>query len=144
MRSQILALKRARAGRKAMTAPEVRLWQVLRGSRVGALRFRRQHAIGSYILDFYCPEKRLAVEVDGEHHGSAEGRLHDRRRDVWLANQGIAVLRVLARDVMTDEGLEALVRDEGLEALVRDLEARGGWPPPPPLRGPPPPLRGGE
>jgi very-short-patch-repair endonuclease len=48
-----------------MTLPEVLLWQAVRGGQVGGLRFRRQHPIGPYVLDFYCPALRLAVEIDG-------------------------------------------------------------------------------
>src|SRR3954469_10158826 len=73
MRAPLLTFKRARALRRAMTLPEVLLWQALRGGQVGGLRFRRQHPIGHYVLDFYCPALRLAVEVDGAAHDIPEG-----------------------------------------------------------------------
>ena len=86
-----------------MTLPEVLLWQALRGGRAGGLRFRRQHPIGPYVLDFYCPAARLAVEVDGEAHDIPDQAGHDLRRDAWLAEQGIQVLRVLAADVLDEK-----------------------------------------
>lgn len=84
---------KARLFRRELTRPEARLWQVLR-TRPGGLKFRRQHPIGPYVLDFYCPAARLAIEVDGAAHdmGSNPGR--DERRDGWLRQRGLAVLRV--------------------------------------------------
>ena len=82
-----------------MTPPEARLWQVLKGRQLGGLKFRRQHPIGSYVLDFYCAEARLAVEVDGVWHCEPEQSLRDRTRDDWLQRQGLAVLRIAAEDV---------------------------------------------
>ena len=92
-----------------MSLPEVVLWQLLRGGRLGALRFRRQHPIGPYILDFYCPAVRLAVELDGTAHDHPERAKRDRRRDAWLAARDIAVLRVRAQDVLEDERLDGLL-----------------------------------
>ncbi|WP_255354028.1 endonuclease domain-containing protein [Brevundimonas sp. Leaf363] len=59
---------RASSLRKRMTPPEARLWTCLKGRAVGGLKFRRQHPVGSYILDFYCAEVKLAVEIDGSGH----------------------------------------------------------------------------
>ena len=92
-------LNRARLLRRAATLPERILWAALRRKQSG-LRFRHQHPAGSYILDFYCPSARLCVEVDGAQHDlTAE---HDRRRDNWLHQQGIRVIRVSAKDVLDD------------------------------------------
>ncbi len=66
------------------------LWETLRRRKLG-VRFRRQHPIGDYVLDFYCGEALLAVEVDGPAHAQQEG--YDRERDKWLASRGIRVLR---------------------------------------------------
>ena len=63
--------------RKTMTAPEILLWSVLRGSGQAGLRFRRQHPIGPYILDFYCFAAGLAVEIDSELHAFGKQPLHD-------------------------------------------------------------------
>ncbi len=79
-----------------MTRPEKILWAMLRGRQVG-LRFRRQHPVGPFVLDFYCPSAKLAVEVDGPaHEGQTE---RDERRSDWLRREGIRVLRFSAAEV---------------------------------------------
>ena len=98
-----------------------------KGRRLDGIRFRRQHPIGPYILDFFCEDARLAVEVDGESHSQAEAVEHDNRRTEWLNARGISVLRIPARDVLSE--LAAVV--DHIQRQVRDQ-------PPPPLRGPPP------
>ena len=85
-----------------MTPPEVLLWQQLRGGALGR-RFRRQHAVGPYILDFYCADGKLAIEVDGFAHDAAEQMRHDAVRTAWLNERGIRVLRVPAADVLHPE-----------------------------------------
>lgn len=92
----------ARALRKSMTAPELRLWIVLRGSAQEGLKFRRQHPFGPFILDFYCERARLAVEVDSDIHGMGDQPVRDARRDAWMARRGVLTLRISARDVMTN------------------------------------------
>lgn len=78
--------------RNNATPAEVLLWRCLKRSQLG-YKFRRQHSIGFYILDFYCPTKRLAIELDGAHHFTPEGVISDRKRDSVLKEQGITVLR---------------------------------------------------
>ncbi len=95
---------RARRLRRELTLPEIALWAALRGRRLKGLRFRRQHPIGPYILDFYCDERRLAVEVDGQMHDQPDALRHDARRDEWLAAKGIRVHRMGASDVLDDLG----------------------------------------
>ncbi len=85
---------RARRLRKAMTPPEMQLWAVLRRKGARRLKFRRQHPIGPYILDFYCPEAALCVEVDGVDHALGDNPARDARRDLWLAGRGIETLRI--------------------------------------------------
>jgi len=97
-----ISYTRAKAMRRVMTPPEARLWVRLRASRFRGLKFRRQHPVGPYILDFYCAAAKLAVEVDGMGHGSDEQVAHDRRRTAWLATQGINVIRLRAEDVRTE------------------------------------------
>ncbi len=84
-----------------MSFPEVLLWQKLRKDSHG-FRFRRQHPVGPYVLDFYCPELKLAVEIDGSVHHGEEAAAYDERRDAWLRRQGIHVLRLSARLVFED------------------------------------------
>lgn len=79
-----------------MTQPERTLWALLRRNRQ-RFHFRRQHAVGPYILDFYCAEAQLCVEVDGPVH--AKRAEHDARRTEWLPGQGIRVIRISADDI---------------------------------------------
>ena len=92
---------RARSLRRALSLPEVLLWQQLRRSPAG-LRYRRQHPYGPYILDFFCSSRAFAVEVDGQFHNMAAQARKDQARDAWLAGQGVTVMRVAATDVLTD------------------------------------------
>ncbi|MDP1739191.1 MAG: endonuclease domain-containing protein [Caulobacter sp.] len=88
--------------RQAMSAPEVLLWTGLKDSNVDGLKFRRQHPIGPYVLDFYCPEADLAIEVDGQGHNHEIQAAKDERRDAWLEEQGIRTLRIPARAILGD------------------------------------------
>jgi very-short-patch-repair endonuclease len=88
-----------------MSLPEVVLWNNLRKGRLEPLRFRRQHPVGPYILDFYCSSAKLAVEVDSDHHGHPDQNRHDRVRDAWLRERGVRVLRVSAPSVLDDDEL---------------------------------------
>lgn len=90
-------IRKARYLRCAMSLPEVLLWQALRSQRVG-LKFRRQHGTGPYILDFYCSDARLAIEIDGEAHSRGDQPTRDAARDAFLAQSGIATLRIAARE----------------------------------------------
>jgi very-short-patch-repair endonuclease len=103
MRAPSKTIASARDLRKAMTLPEVMLWQALRRGGVAGLRFRRQHPIGPYILDFYCAALKLAVEIDGAVHDHPEQVRHDIARDAWLSERGITVLRFNASDVLNEE-----------------------------------------
>lgn len=106
----------ARKLRKTMSLPEVLLWQALRKRPDGA-KFRRQHPAGAYVLDFYCDELRLAVEVDGEAHGRGDRPARDDVRDAWLGTQGVTVMRVPAAEVLRD--MDAVIG--GIVARVRAL-----------------------
>lgn len=88
----------ARELRRAMSPPEVVLWQRLRGGRLAGLKFRRQHPMGRYIADFYCAQALLVVEIDGgSHHG--ERKAHDETRDARMEANGVMVLRFTAFQV---------------------------------------------
>lgn len=87
----------ARRERDFPTRPEALLWSALRRRQLG-VHFRRQHAAGQYILDFYCAAARLAVEVDGEQHDFTVA--HDTRRDLYLTRTfGLKILRFSAAEV---------------------------------------------
>ena len=104
MRTREKTLKRARSLRRSMTLPEILLWQELRGRKLKGLFFRRQHPFGPYVLDFYCAGAHLAIEVDGAEAHARPGRPeHDQRRDEYLAQNDIRVLRVAASAVLNDE-----------------------------------------
>jgi very-short-patch-repair endonuclease len=90
----------ARRFRKTMNKPEVWLWGGLKSQHATGPVFRRQHAIGPYILDFYCVKAKLAIEVDGETHTRDHQRVKDEARDTYLATLGIATHRVIARDLL--------------------------------------------
>jgi very-short-patch-repair endonuclease len=104
------SISHARAMRKDLTPPEARLWSALRRRGVAGLKFRRQHPIGPFILDFYCHAARLAVEVDGTLHTLGDNPTRDDRRDTWLDSHGVTVLRVPAFAVKDNlEGVLSLI-----------------------------------
>jgi very-short-patch-repair endonuclease len=96
------AYEYARSLRKKQTAAEAKLWQVLRNKKLDGLKFRRQHAFDNYILDFYCHEIQLAVEVDGEIHNDPEVAAYDAVRTKNLNEKNIAVLRFANSEVVND------------------------------------------
>ncbi|HEU0051736.1 MAG TPA: endonuclease domain-containing protein [Longimicrobium sp.] len=101
MRSRSPELQQqARLLRGRMTMAEQMLWQALRMQRVEGARFRRQHAIDRFILDFYCPALQLCIEVDGEIH--AHQRERDEERTRMLSYRQIRVLRFTNSEVLTD------------------------------------------
>ena len=102
----------ARQLRHQLTPQERRLWYRLRDRRFARYKFRRQHPVGSYILDFACCTARLAVELDGGQHDERAG--YDARRTAWLGLQGWRVLRFWNNEVMENE--EAVLENI-LEAL---------------------------
>jgi len=79
--------------RKNLTPAEASLWSLLKGSKLDGRKFRRQHSVGDYILDFYCPAERLAVELDGQVHRSERAELYDYERKLFLNYYGILVIR---------------------------------------------------
>jgi len=92
---------RARELRRSMSLPEGLLWRELR-KRPGGYKFRRQHPLGRYIADFYCPAAKLIVEIDGLSHARGERPQRDETRDRFMREQGLRVLRITAADVMND------------------------------------------
>ena len=109
--------KRARRLRKEPTEAEKKLWRILRRHQIEKLGFRRQHPVGAYVLDFYCPALRLCIELDGGQHNDAAGMARDERRTQWLASKNIKVIRFWNNDVLGNiEGVWIL--------LMQEIEAR--------------------
>jgi very-short-patch-repair endonuclease len=130
------AVKRARTLRRQMTLPEVLLWKIFR-QRPHGLKIRRQHETGDYILDFYCSDARLAIEIDGKAHDHPDQVEHDLKRDAWAASHGIETLRIPASEVMADV-------DRAAEAIVEYTRARLPHHHPAAPGGPPPRDKLGE
>jgi very-short-patch-repair endonuclease len=84
------------------TETEALLWEALKGNAIAKNKFRRQHPIGKYIVDFYCHAKRLAVEIDGGYHLTAEQKLYDEYRTAELNQLGIREIRFTNDDVLND------------------------------------------
>ena len=99
--------------RRQLSLPEGLLWRAIKAGKVDGLKFRKQHPVGPYVLDLYCHEVRLCVEVDGQSHGFGRQPEDDGRRDAWLADHGIRTLRISA----------ALVLEEVDAAVVMITEA---------------------
>ncbi len=102
----------ARGLRKARTDAEAALWWRLRNRRLGGVKFRRQHAIGPFFVDFACPERMLVVELDGGQR--VEQARYDDGRTAWLRSRGYSVLRFWNDDVLAD--LDAV-----LESILMQL-----------------------
>jgi len=82
-----------------MTDDERRLWALLRRKQLAGYRFRRQHPMGTYIADFFCPSAKLIVELDGGQHSEDEQMHRDEIRTRWLALRGYRVLRIWNSDL---------------------------------------------
>jgi very-short-patch-repair endonuclease len=96
---------RRRELRNNSTNAEHLLWYQLRGSKVDGRKFRRQHSIGPFIADFYCPEERLAIELDGDIHDEPDRIEYDARRTQYLEDHGIQVLRFRNGQVLADQSV---------------------------------------
>ena len=128
------AYKNARKFRRELSLPEKLLWVRIRRSE---LKFRRQHPIGAYVLDFYCPTAKLAIEVDGAAHDFGDRPQRDERRTQWLNGQGVDVLRIPAQDVLRgpDEVADGLIRLCADRAKPLHHSAAASGPPPRPPAG---------
>jgi very-short-patch-repair endonuclease len=118
----VATVAKARKLRRQMTLPEVLLWRILRQSPHG-LKFRRQHPAGPYVLDFYCPSAKLGVEIDGIAHDMGNRPRYDERRDAFLQERGVEVVRLPAVEVLKSI-------DKAADAIVAHCRSRIGAPPP--------------
>ena len=117
----------ARRLRREMSLPEVLLWNALRKNGEG-LRFRRQHPIGPYVVDFYYSAARLVIEIDGIAHDMGDRPARDEVRQGYLEKNGYTVIRSPAADVLknADDAAEAIVR---AVSPLHHQPAAGGPPP---------------
>ncbi|MGH8026586.1 MAG: endonuclease domain-containing protein, partial [Pseudoxanthomonas sp.] len=127
-----------RSLRTQSTEPEQIIWSLLRDRRLHGQKFRRQKPLGSYILDFYCHELRLAIELDGGQHNDAIHQASDARRDAFVASQGISTLRYWNHDVLgkTETVMEDIWRQ--VKARVQGDTSTGRSAPSSALRAPSP------
>ncbi|MBU0473930.1 MAG: DUF559 domain-containing protein [Bacteroidetes bacterium] len=102
--------------RNNLTPAEAKLWTLLKNSQLGGIKFRRQHSFNNYILDFYSPSEKLAIELDGAVHNTEEAQEYDKKRDLFLNNYGIKVLRFENK----------LVFDE-TDFVLSEIRSAFGW-----------------
>jgi very-short-patch-repair endonuclease len=108
-------VEHARRLRREQTPAEKALWEELRVRRLRGLKFRRQHPIGCFVVDFYCPAEQLVVEVDGGVHEDLSHRAGDAEREQWLSELGLKIVRVSNEVVMSD-----------LQSALRTIAAAAG------------------
>ncbi len=102
-----------RAFRKNQTDAEGKLWQQLRNKQIEGYKFYRQYSIGKYILDFYCPRKRLAIELDGDQHAYESSRESDKNRSEFLKTQRIKAVRFWNNEIYNNlDGILFKIREE--------------------------------
>ena len=101
------------------------LWQVLRKNKRNKMYFRRQHPVSRFILDFYCHELKLAVEVDGGYHFSREQMERDGNRSAELERFGIKVIRYTNQEVLNNTSSVARQIDEEIGRRVGEMGSRG-------------------
>jgi very-short-patch-repair endonuclease len=116
-------LRNARGLRRLLTPAEQTLWRRLRRRQLGA-RFRRQHPLGRYVADFYCPAARLIIEVDGDVHAGPDQAGRDAERTSWLEARGYRILRFMNSDILrnTEEVLREILRAVGEGAKVEKTQ----------------------
>src|SRR5262245_26600026 len=105
------ATEKRRELRRNLTPAEATLWRYLKNSQLDGKEFRRQHSIGPYIVDFYCPECRVIVELDGAFHTSLLAAERDSRRSEFLRKFGAEIVRFESEDVFKNrEGVVEAIR----------------------------------
>lgn len=124
---------RRKSLRKNLTPAEAGLWKYLNRSQLQGRKFRRQHSIGDYIFDFYCPSEKLAIELDGEIHKYEHINKNDREKEKYLQHLGIRLLRFENKLVF-----------EHLDIVLKRIEEKFTTTPSPDRSGETPPLKGGE
>jgi very-short-patch-repair endonuclease len=93
---------KARSLRKEMTGAEGIMWGAIRNRKLNGYKFRRQHPVGQFIVDFFCPEKELVIEIDGGIHNEEEVKERDENRTAELERLGLKVMRFKNEEVLND------------------------------------------
>ena len=119
----------ARGLRNQSTDAEKRLWHFLRAEKLRGYKFRRQAAIGSYVVDFVCFSAKLIVELDGPQHLEPDAARHDEQRASWLRSRGFHLIRF--RNQELDENVHGVV--DAIAGALAELERRAESPPSPAL-----------
>jgi len=115
-------LQHCRELRKNATNPEKVLWALLRNRQLKNAKFRRQHPIEGYIVDFYCQESQLAIELDGSNHLDDSHTIYDEERTELLNSRGIRVIRFWNNDVLQDTETVLYVIWDALGSLMTALD----------------------
>jgi very-short-patch-repair endonuclease len=117
----------ARELRQRATPAEAFAWELLRDRRFLGLKFRRQHQIGDYVVDFYCDEQKLVVELDGPIHDTSERQQVDHKRDAYLKALGLTVLRIPNQHLLdqTEETLRGIAEAGGSSPAGRGTGGEG-------------------
>ncbi|MCP5463412.1 MAG: DUF559 domain-containing protein [Deltaproteobacteria bacterium] len=115
-------LNHARDLRQNITNAEKKLWVHLRGKRLNGLKFRRQHPIEPYIVDFFCHSANLVIELDGDSHDGDKAAQYDSDRQSFLEDQGLRVLRFRNKDVYDD--VEQVLEEIAGQAFKPSLSAK--------------------
>jgi len=114
--------------RNDMPDAEKKVWRLLQGKSLDGYKFRRQHGIGPYIVDFYCPKLQLAIEIDGDSHFEGDAPKKDKLRETLIPSKGIEIIRFTNIDVL--QNIDAVA--EEIFSIARRLTS------------PTPSLAGGE
>jgi very-short-patch-repair endonuclease len=104
--------------RNNLTSAEAILWKALQRRQLEGRKFRRQHSIKNFVVDFYCPSEKLIIELDGAHHFTSAGFEKDRDRDRTLKDLGFKILRFENQDVF-----------DSLENVLESIRSNFGFPP---------------
>jgi len=128
---------RARSLRQTMPEPQRRLWRLLRDRRFAGYKFRREHPLGRYVLDFYCAEAKVSLELEGIQHGAPKQHAHDAEKEAYLRSRGIITKRFwnwqvtrepeLVKNVLWQLLQERVVHPENLSTHT-NARSRS-WPP---------------
>jgi very-short-patch-repair endonuclease len=111
-------LRRARNLRNDQTSAETKLWTILRNRQLDGIKFRRQKPIGHYIVDFYCSDAKLVIEIDGDTHAGRED--YDAKRTKWIESEGYKVIRFTNEDVSSN--LDSVVMEILEQCIKRKQE----------------------